>query len=315
MKIYFKTIITYETCYNGVVNNKLIKRQKGDIMTEHNSVILQIKSLFNTFNATDKKIAEYIFEYPKDLINSTISQVSESTEVSEATIFRFCKKIGFKGFQDLKIALALEFDDGVEHYADEKISVDDDQKTTIAKVFNANVNAINDTFHSLNMDDFEKAISMILNAREIVFVGSGGSSVVASDAHHKFIRTGLKVSTYSDYHLQLMALSQLSEDDLVIVISHTGSNLNMLSLLDVALDNNVKTIGITSYKKSPINDKVDVALNAVSQETKYQFEAFASRISHLSIIDALYISVRLQRKEETDEAINKMRHAISETRM
>lgn len=284
-------------------------------MTPKNSVLLQIKSLFNTFNKTDKKIAEYIFENPKSLINSTISQVSESTEVSEATIFRFCKKIGFKGFQDLKIALALEFDDGIEHYADEKINPEDNQKTLISKVFNANINAINDTLQAMDMNAFECAVNLMLEAREIVFVGSGGSGVVASDAHHKFIRTGLRVNTYSDYHLQLMALSQLTEDDVVIVISHTGSNLNMLSLLEVAKQNKVKTIGITSYKRSPINDAVDVSLNAVSQETKYQFEAFASRISHLSIIDALYIAVRVKRKDETDQSIKKMRNAISETRM
>lgn len=284
-------------------------------MVQHNSVILQIKSLFNTFNSTDKKIADYILENPKSLINSTISQVSENTHLSEATIFRFCKKIGFKGFQDMKIALALEFDDGIEHYSDEKINPDDNQETLITKVFNANINAINDTLQSLDLSNFEKAVDLVLSSKEIVFVGSGGSGVVASDAHHKFIRTGLKVNTYADYHTQLMAISQLSSDDLVVLISHTGSNLNMLSLLDVAKQNNVKTIGITSYKKSPINDAVDVSLNAVSQETKYQFEAFASRISHLSIIDALYMAVRVKRKEDTDNSIKKMRNAISETRM
>lgn len=284
-------------------------------MSNHISVILQIKSLFNTFNSTDKKIAEYIFKNPKDLINSTISQVSDYTGLSEATIFRFCKKIGFKGFHDLKIALALEFDDGIEHYSDERIDVSDDQKTLIAKVFNANISAINDSLHSIDLDEFKKAVDMILDAREIVFVGSGGSGVVASDAQHKFIRTGLKVSTYSDYHLQLMAVSQLNEKDLVVFISHTGSNLNILSVLNVAKENKVKTIGITSYKKSPINENVDVSLNVVSQETKYQFEAFASRIAQFSIIDALYISVRVRRKAETDESISKMRKAISHTRM
>lgn len=86
-------------------------------------------------------------------------------------------------------------------------------------------------------------------------------------------------------------------------------------MLDICKENGTKSIGITSYSKSPINEKVDISLNAVSQETEYQVEAFASRIAHLSIIDALYISVKLRRKDLTDAAIKKMRDAIASTRI
>jgi len=91
--------------------------------------------------------------------------------------------------------------------------------------------------------------------------------------------------------------------------------LNIMNVLEVAKENKTKTIGITSFPKSPISEMVDIPLNAVSQETSYQFEAFASRIAHLSIIDALYIGVKLKRKDLTNEAIKKMRDAIKITRM
>jgi DNA-binding MurR/RpiR family transcriptional regulator len=58
-----------------------------------------------------------------------------------------------------------------------------------------------------------------------------------------------------------------------------------------------------------------MSINAISQETGYQFEAFASRIAHLTIIDSLYISVMLKRKELTDAAVKKMRNAITLTRI
>ncbi len=284
-------------------------------MKTTSSVILEIKSSYNTFSDTEKKIAEYVVENPKKLINSTISQVAESLGLADATIFRFCKKINLKGFQDLKITLATEFNDNLNSYANQQIYEDDSQKSIISKVFSANITAINDTLSSIDSTNMESAVNSILEADQIIFFGNGGSGVVASDAHHKFLRTGLRVNSYIDYHMQLMAVSQLTSKDLIVVISHTGSNLNIMNILDVAKENGTKSIGITSFSRSPINEKVDISLYAVSQETEYQFEAFASRIAHLSILDALYISVLLKRKELTNNAIKKMRDAISITRI
>ncbi len=284
-------------------------------MKSNPGAIIQIKSHYNNFNNTEKRIAQYIVDNPHKIIHSTISQVAETLGVADATVFRFCKKNGFKGFQDLKITLATEFSEGIRSYANEQITGEDSQKSIIEKVFNANITALSDTLASLNAENMELAVNIILCSNKIVFYGNGGSGAVASDAHHKFLRTGLNVCSYTDNHLQLMSVAQLGEHDAVIVISHTGSNLDMMRLLDIAKTNGTKSIGITSFSKSPVSDKVDVLLNAVSQETEYQFEAFASRIAHLSIIDALYISTSLRRKDLTNEAVMKMREAISITRI
>lgn len=279
------------------------------------NIILSIKSQFNTFNETEKKVAEFILNNPGGVIYSTISEVAEKLEVADATIFRFCKKINLKGFQDLKITLATEFSKGTNSYANEQIDETDDEQAIINKVFKANITALNDTLLSVDSKLIEKAANVILSADQIVFYGNGGSGAVAIDAHQKFLRTGLKVSVYTDNHLQLMSAAQLTDKDLAIVISHTGSNLNLINLLDVTKENGTKSIGITSFSRSPIGEKVDISLNAISQETGYQFEAFASRIAHLTLIDSLYISVVLKRKDLTDAAVKKMRNAIALARI
>lgn len=278
--------------------------------------ILQIKSQYNTFNETERKIADYIINSTRDLIYSTISQVAEKLQVSDATIFRFCKKINLKGFQELKITLATELAEGLDNnYGNEQITKNDTEQTIINKVFKANITALSDTLVSVDSKLIEKASDAILSSDQIVFYGNGGSGIVAMDAHHKFLRTGLKVSVYTDSHLQLMSLAQLTKNDAIVIISHSGSNLNMINLLDIAKENGTKSIAITSFSKSPVAEKSDIHLNTISQETGYQLEAFASRIAHLTIIDALYMSVILKRKELTHNATQKMRNAIAYTRM
>lgn len=284
-------------------------------MKPTSNVVLQIKSQYNNFNETERKIADYIINNTRFLIYSSISQVAENLEVADATIFRFCKKINLKGFQDLKITLAKELPEESDNYGSEQINEDDNEQAIINKVFKANITALNDTLLSVDSKLIEKAANAVLSADQIVFYGNGGSGSVAMDAHQKFLRTGLKVSVYTDTHIQLMSAAQLTKNDVIILISHSGSNLDLLNLLDVAKENGTTSIGITSFSKSPIGEKVDISINAISQETGYQFEAFASRIAHLTLIDALYMSIILKRKEATHAAVQRMRRAIAFTRI
>lgn len=135
------------------------------------------------------------------------------------------------------------------------------------------------------------------------------------DAHHKFLRTGIPTAAYNDTHFQLMSASQLSKDDVIVLISHSGTNEDMLELLEVAKEQGIPTIGITNLSKTPFSEGVDVALYTVSRETEFRSEAFASRLAQLSIIDALYVNVSIKRKETMKKSLQSMRRAISRKRM
>lgn len=284
-------------------------------MKQTPKALLAIKSQYINFNEREKKIADYILNKPEKVIYSTISQVSEDLGVSDSTIFRFCQKINFKGFHDLKISLATELSEDSRKHLNNQFLDTDNESTIINKVFQSNISSLNDTLRSIDSNAIEEAVNVLLNADQIVLYGNGGSGMVAMDGYHKFLRSGMKVSALTDSHMQLMSVAQLSEKDVIIVISHSGSNLNMLNLLDIAKENGTKTIGITSFSKSPIDEKVDISLNVISQETEYQFEAFASRIAHLTIIDVLSISLEIRRKQLSELAVEKMRKAITYTRL
>ncbi|MES8790479.1 hypothetical protein U6O01_12330, partial [Cutibacterium acnes] len=68
----------------------------------------QIRSHYARLSEKEKKIADYILNNPENIIHSTINDVAEDLNVADATVFRFCKRIGFKGFQAMKITLAAE---------------------------------------------------------------------------------------------------------------------------------------------------------------------------------------------------------------
>ncbi|WP_085506215.1 MurR/RpiR family transcriptional regulator [Thalassobacillus devorans] len=277
-------------------------------------VLKRIRSSYQQFSEKEKQIADYIISNPEKIVHSSINQVADDLKVADATVFRFCKRLGFKGYQALKIALASELVSPIKDIHEEIIE-DDTEMDIMKKVFQANINAIEYTREIQNENNFTKVLDIILNAKQIHFYGNGGSGVAAQDGQHKFMRSGLPSHAYTDTHLQLMAASQLTSEDAALFISHTGTNKDLLEVVDVAKQNGVPTIGITNYAKSPFSKAVDVCLYTVSPETGYRSEALASRLAELSIIDALYVNYSVKKKEQSQKAMAKMRKAISRKRL
>jgi RpiR family carbohydrate utilization transcriptional regulator len=278
------------------------------------SCLGKIRSYYARFSEKEKKIADYILKKPDRIIHSTINEVAEDLNVADATVFRFCKHIGFKGYQAMKIALASEIIAPIQQIHEE-INVQDSEKTITEKVFRSNIRTIENTLHILEDDALRKAIDLILHAERVEIYGTGGSAVIAMDAFHKFIRTGIKVFSFLDSHFQLMSASQLTKNDVALVISHSGTNKDTINILNTAMEQGAKTIGITSFPKSPIGQKVNVALFTSSEETEYRSEALASRIAQLSLIDALYVNLMIQNRTNAKTAFERIREAISITKM
>ncbi|WP_088105788.1 MurR/RpiR family transcriptional regulator [Halalkalibacter urbisdiaboli] len=276
--------------------------------------LASVRSHYPKFSVTERKIADYILDNPTKIIHFSINQLADALNVADSTVFRFCKRIGFKGYQAMKIALASEV---VTPLTDihEKVNEDDTSDTIATKVFRSNMKTIEDTLAVFDDEQMMLAVNAITNASSIEFFGSGGSSIIALDAYHKLIRTGLRVNAVTDSHFQLLAASQMTENDCAIFISHSGSTKDILHILNVVKSTGAKTIAITNYAKSPLSSAVDIPLYTVSEETDYRSEALSSRLAQLTLIDVLYVNILLKRGIKGQEALKKMREAISVKRI
>lgn len=274
----------------------------------------QIRSHYARLSEKEKKIADYILNNPENIIHSTINDVAEDLNVADATVFRFCKRIGFKGFQAMKITLAAEIIEPIQQIHEE-ISESDDERTVMEKVFQSNIHTLKSTLNLIDETAIEQAVDLLLKAGRVDFYGTGGSAVIAMDAYHKFIRTGIKVFTFMDSHFQIMSASQLTKHDVAVVISHSGTNKDTMNILKTAKRNGAKIIGITGYPKSPLAQNSDVVLYTSAEETEYRSEALSSRIAQLSLIDALYVNVMKLNKEKAKKSLDKIREAIVVTRL
>ena len=269
-------------------------------------VSLKIKMLYNTLGAAEKKIADWIEQNPGKIISYSIVDLAEQCKCSEATIVRFSKKIGLEGYQDLKISLASESNTMVST----TITALDSAIEMYDKVSNEIYCSLELTNKALDPDALAAAANAICAAKRIVLIGLGNSASIALDASHKFIRAGLNATAYSDNHMQMIVASHLSEGDVVIGVSHSGSSRDIVDALKVAREHGAKTVAITNVGKSPIDKVSDIVLHTSSTETEYSILALNSRIAQLAIVDTLYYYVVYNLSDKALESIKETERSL-----
>ncbi len=269
----------------------------------------RIQDARSRLNPSERAVAEYVLRHSEEVVHLSITQLAEQVGVSEATVVRFARKLGLRGFHDLKIRLALEVVPRPQHLH-EAITEEDDLETAVRKSFMASIQTLEKTVATLNFADLARAIDILASARRVIVLGVGGSAPVAADAVHKLLKVGIHAIVHTDPHMGAMAASILEQDDAVLAISHSGSTKDIIDALDLAKQRGASTVVISSDVRAPIDRVADVKLRTVSQETYVRTESSSSRIGQLAIIDALVLGLMLREPARAFECIQRTRQAI-----
>ena len=263
----------------------------GDISSK--AFYSRIQEKLESLSKMERKTAECMAENQDKLIYSSITELAELAGTSEATVTRVCTKLGYSGFQALKVSVARELVSQQEKIH-EDLKADSPPEMIIDKIFSSAIHTLTMTRKALDGKEVAGSIEALCRARRIVIVGNGNSGAIALDAQHKFLRIGLDASAYTDDHMQMIAVVSMTKDDVLIAISHSGSSRDVAEAMQVAKENGATVISITNNGISPVSKLADIRLYTYSQETKYRTYAISSRMAELTIIDTLYTGVSLR---------------------
>lgn len=283
---------------------------------EKNPIELKIKAIYRDISRKEQQIADYILNFPERIIHQSIGDLSRQLGMAESTIFRFCQRLGYGGFKEFKIELATvkKEESSFERDLYEGISSADRPETIAKKVFKANRQALVDTADLIDSANFSAAVNLLTESESVSFFGIGGSNVIALDAYHKFLRSPLEVKFATDFHIQLMEATRLGFEDCAVLISHSGQSKDILQLAKQLKKNGTKLIVITSFLLSPLANLADICLLSTSKEVEFRPEALASRITQLSLIDALFVSTMYQNQAASEISLDRIREVIAVTK-
>jgi DNA-binding MurR/RpiR family transcriptional regulator len=277
-----------------------------------NDVLSTIRNSLNQLKSAEKRVGEYVLREPHKVIRNTITELAEKADTSEPTVVRFCRKMGLQGYMDLRLNLARDLPSA--QYIHETVAEQDSPVQVMEKIFTANQEALGDTLNKIDMNVFDQAVRILNHALRIEFYGSGGSGLVAKDAHHKFFRLGVPCIAYVDSHMQVMSAAILSSDCVVIAISATGSSKDIIESIKVAKKSGARTIGITGREKSPLGRICDCNLPVYSQETALWLAPMSTRIAQLALLDVLFVSVAMKKFNGVRENLGKVKETLIDKR-
>lgn len=252
-------------------------------------ILALINSRYNNFTNTEKKVADYVLGHTKDVIYMSITDLAEVCGVGESSVFRFCKTLKLRGYQEFKIALAHNATIGNEMpQLSNKITMEDTIEELSSKMLSANVSALTETHNLIDFNDVTKAVDLIIKGERIHFFGVGSSLITALEAKSKFMRVTNKTECTLDSHLQIMSASLMTKADVAVLISYSGSTKDTIEVAKAAKENGATLIAITRFSKSPLTSYADITLLCGGNEGPLQGGSLTAKISQLYLLDLLY---------------------------
>lgn len=256
--------------------------------------LLKIRSVYDTVKKAERQAIDFLLEHPKEIAGLTIVELASRAGCSEATIVRTAKRLGYRGYPELRESFAAVDHQGeIADYGG--IDRGDSFAAVARKVFQASVSALQDTLQLMNEAQYGRAVHALLSARKILVCGVGDAHLVALEAYQRFVRIGEDCQVSEDPDLQLIMAAHLAPKDVLLAISHSGRSRTVLDVVRRAREAGATVIGITNFPVSPIAKHADIVLLTAAFSQHHTGEVISKRISELCIIESLYINFLLRK--------------------
>ncbi|WP_394126793.1 MurR/RpiR family transcriptional regulator [Vibrio hepatarius] len=271
-------------------------------------IISRITERFSALRDAEKKVAKLIMDDIETAANASITELAESAEVSEATITRFAKAVGCKNVRDMKIKLAQTLTVG------QRFILEPPDQSGYQGIYESIKQSLDINRNLVNEADIETAVEWLHGARQVISIGMGGGSTIASqEMQHRLFRLGYAVVSYNDGLMSRMVASTADSNDVLVMLSATGYTPTIVETAELAKEYGVKVIAITP-KSTPLSDIADLTLPIEHQETDFIYKPSASRYAMLALVDVLSMALAVNHKRRSRDKLRRLKLALDSYR-
>jgi DNA-binding MurR/RpiR family transcriptional regulator len=247
------------------------------------------------------RLATWLLEARKQIVDLPISRFAQETGVTETTIVRFCKGIGYSGYRELRLALvqSVGIAKGLQLGAVEQKLPESGDRSMLSlakKIVTTNAEVLVRTPQLLDEQSLERAIEALLNATEVYLVGFGSSTPIALDLYQRLLRLGIRATVCSDPHILTVITTNLELRAVLFGITYSGQSRDLVDALQAAKERRATTIVLTSNGGATAARLADILLISAVHPEMAPRETVATRISQLAIVDVLCTALSLRRR-------------------
>ncbi len=257
-------------------------------------VLDRLSSTLPTLANSEARIARWILENPRQLVDLTVKDLAHITGSSQAAVIRLCKSIQVSGYQALKVSVVADI--AREDRPPDSRFLEIDPNTSLSGAIHSlkrqTVMGINRTLNDMRESDIDRVVNRIKLARWIAAYGIGASAIVVKDFQQKLWRLGLPVFWSEDFHIMATIVGQLSPADIFLAVSYSGETAEVLELTQLARKRGAFVTALTRFdRKNPLSKLADLPIYVYAYEASPRIGASSSLISSLTATSALLFAV------------------------
>lgn len=257
-------------------------------MAKEATVRNQIFSAYDSLFDAEKKVADYLMNHQEKAIEMSVSELAAACEASQATIVRFCKKIGCNGYHHLKIKMAKEMREQDDHEFSNEISIDNIEQS-LMNIMASKMEELKETLSSIDGKMLREIIDLILNAKVVEFTAMGNTIPIALDGSYKFNQLGIPAVGSTIWETQEAYARTMRKGDVMIAVSASGASRHLLNMANISKENGVKVVAITNQAKSPLAEASDYTLVTATREQVFHDQVSFTRMAAMAVIDSLFL--------------------------
>jgi DNA-binding MurR/RpiR family transcriptional regulator len=260
--------------------------------------LARLRAHYSELNEAERKVAEYVLRQPGIVHRFTVARLADETSTSTGSVMRLCRKLGFAGYADFRMALAVELlTPG--YTVDVHIDREDTPWSALTKALHGSMSVLRDTLDLLDPDAVTRAVGALSRASRVEFYGTGAiAAAICHVAQQRFLRLGLSCAAYTDREALTYSAGLLRPGAVAIGVSHYGVAFELPAAIELARENGATTVAITSTPNSRLAQAAEIVLLTAADEVPLS-DAVGSRVPVVALIDGLYAAIAVQRERDT----------------
>ena len=276
------------------------------------NVFERISAEYYNLTTAEKKAADYVLSHQRKTQDMSITEFAAASGVAEATVSRFCRRLGCKGYSAFRLAIANSTAQRPQQLnpLSGEVLDDDSFSDVCRKLYTANVSAMTQTLELVRPEDYIRAADLLEEADRVLCMGQGGSMIIAMEAAHLFSTASGKFISVTDSHMQTIAIA--GENDVILFFSYSGATKDLIQTISYACERGLRSILVTHFANSPGADLADVTLLCGADESPLQLGSVGARIAQMYLMDVLFSELCRRNLDECRQSRARIAAALAE---
>lgn len=236
-------------------------------MDKTGDVLSHICAVMSSLSPSEKAIASYVLDHPSDVATMTVRDLAAETGTSPASVSRFARTLDYRTYSDMRLALGISISraSGEEKAAGGKVALDDIEGS-IKYVLSHKVKELAETTSLIDSNNFAAVVNLLHNADLVLIAGVGNTINMGANAAFKLSQVGVRAICPSSTEAMASTAANLTENDVLLVISTSGYSKRLVNIFDSAEDSNTPIVMITDNPDTPLAKRATHIIRAVSRD-------------------------------------------------